>query len=46
MIDVGQAGGVGRESLLLQASDRQHATLQRHLAGHADSVLHGPARQQ
>ena len=30
----------------LQAADRQHPTLQRDLAGHADSVLHRPAREQ
>ena len=38
---VGQAGRVGREHLLLEPADRQHAALQGDLAGHADGVLDG-----
>ena len=33
-------GGVRGEHLLLEPADRQHAALQRDLAGHADRVLH------
>ena len=40
---VGQPGGVRREHLLLQPADRQHAALERDLAGHADRVLHRAA---
>src|SRR5438876_8481555 len=36
---VGQTGGMRRQRLLLEAADRQHAALQRDLAGHADRVL-------
>ena len=43
---VGQPCGVRGERLLLQAADRKHPALQGHLAGHADGVLHGPARKQ
>src|SRR4051794_7499149 len=43
---VGQSGRVRGEHLLLQAADRQHAALERHLARHADGVLHRPAAQQ
>ena len=38
-ITVGQARGVRGQDLLLEAADRQHAALQRDLAGHADRVL-------
>ena len=43
---VGEARGVGGEHLLLQAADRQHAALQRDLAGHADRVLDRAAGQE
>jgi hypothetical protein len=36
---IGQARRVGRQHLLLEPADRQHAALQRDLAGHADRVL-------
>ena len=36
---VGQPGRVRGEHLLLEPADRQHAALQRDLAGHADRVL-------
>ena len=36
---VGQPRGVRGEHLLLEPADRQHAALQRDLAGHADRVL-------
>ena len=39
--DVGEAGAVGGQHLLLDAADRQHAALQRDLAGHADVVADG-----
>ena len=41
---VGQTRGVRGKHLLLQAADRQDPALQRHLAGHADGVAHGPVR--
>src|SRR5579862_2508210 len=44
--DVGQPRCVRGERLLLQPADRQHATLQRHLAGHADRVLDRAAREE
>ena len=34
-----QARGVRGQDLLLEAADREHAALQRDLAGHADRVL-------
>ncbi len=37
---------MGGEGLLLEAADRQNATLQGDLAGHADGVLDGPSREQ
>ena len=37
---------MGREHLLFQAADRQHAALERDLAGHADRVLHRPAGEE
>ena len=37
---VGEPGRVGGQHLLLEPADRQHAALQRHLAGHADGVAH------
>ena len=40
---LGQARGVRGEHLLLQPADREHAALQRDLAGHADRVLHRAA---
>src|SRR3954469_16867150 len=43
---VGEPGRVGGEHLLLQPADRQHAALQRDLAGHADRVPDRPAAQQ
>src|SRR4051794_10191312 len=43
---VGEPGRVGGEHLLLQPADRQHAALQRYLAGHADRVPDRPAAQQ
>ena len=43
---VRDAGRVRGERLLLEAADRQHASLQRDLARHADGVLHGSAGQQ
>src|SRR4051794_4459774 len=43
---VGEPGRVGGEPLLLQPADRQHAALQRDLAGHADRVPDRPAGQQ
>ena len=41
---VGEPGRVRREHLLLEPADREHAALERHLAGHPDRVPHGPAR--
>jgi hypothetical protein len=43
---VGQARRVGGQHLLFQPADRQHATLQGHLAGHADGVLDRTAAEQ
>src|SRR4029453_1705122 len=43
---LGQAGRVGGQDLLLQSADREHAALQRYLAGHADRVLDRAPRQQ
>src|SRR5215207_6998767 len=43
---LGQARGVGRQDLLLQASDREHSSLEGDLAGHPDVVAHGPAAQE
>ena len=43
---VGQPGRVRGQHLLLEPADRQHAALQRDLAGHADRVLDGAAGQQ
>ena len=43
---VGEPGRVRGQHLLLQPADRQHPALQRHLAGHADVVLHRPAAEQ
>jgi hypothetical protein len=37
---LGQSGTVSRQHLLLQSADREHATLQRDLAGHADLGAH------
>ena len=44
--DVGQAGRVRGEHLLLQAADREDAALERDLAGHADRVPHRPAGEE
>src|SRR6266550_2839297 len=40
--DLGQAHAVGGQDLLLDAADRQHQSLKRHLSGHADGVPHRP----
>ena len=43
---VGQPRGVRGEHLLLQPADREHAPLQRHLAGHPDRVLDRAPREE
>ena len=40
------ARAVGREDLLLEAADRQHAAAQRDLAGHRDRLAHRDAQQR
>lgn len=42
----GESGRMRRQDLLLQAADRQHQPLQRHLTGHAHRVLHTTAGEQ
>ena len=44
--DLGEAGAMRGEHLLLHAADRQHASLQRDLAGHADLGAHRSIGEQ
>ena len=46
MMTVGDAGPVGGQQLLLDASDGQHLALQGDLAGHGDVGLHRAAAEQ